>query len=326
MKKIKKTYGELSATESELIIKLILCTVISMLFTWAIGNPYSPTTAVTANLFLYTDRGYVGGCKYAFRRILVQILQGVILMIIIIPCKYWLQLPIPDTIIMIIAGCLALAVGLPINFKHQYAPYNCTLANATFVIMCSMVHDLHMFPIRVLECIVGFFIGYAVNYVIMPKHIRYNEAVKKARTCMELVMKDDDLLQYHTVKAQLATDIKYLSEDAKRGLNRHKCTEEQLSILKDFYVALDFLELLNKRWELYNQSISGEFREEYQEAYAEVVRLHERVIDLLDNKEMEELQPIMNKELKANNKEESIIQVALWEYSEQILKLVGQNV
>lgn len=326
MSKLKKIYGELSATEIELVIKLILCTVISMLFTWAIGNPYSPTTAVTANLFLYTDRGYVGGCKYAFRRVLVQILQGFILMIIIIPCKYWLQLPIPDTIIMIIAGCLALAVGLPINFKHQYAPFNCTLANATFVIMCSMVRDLHMFPIRVLECIVGFFIGYAVNYAIMPKHIRYNEAVKKAKICMELVIKGDGFLQYHTVKAQLATDIKYLSEDAKRGLNRHRCTEEQLSMLKDFYVALDFLELLNKRWELYNKSISGEFREEYQEAYAEVVRLHERVIDLLDNNELEELQPVMNKELKAHNKEESIIQVALWEYSERILKLVYQNV
>ena len=56
-----------------------------------------------------------------------------------------------------------------------------------------------------------------------------------------------------------------------------------------------------------------------------MVRFHEKVIDLLDNKEMEELQPVMNKELKVHNKEESIIQVALWEYSERILKLVGQN-
>lgn len=321
MNKIKKIYGELTATESELVVKLILCTVISMLFTWAMGNPYSPTTAVTANLFLYTDRGYTGGCKYAFRRVLVQILQGLILMVIIIPCKYWLQLSIPDTIIMIVAGCVALAIGLPINFKYQYAPFNCTLANATFVIMCSMVRDLHMFPIRVLECVVGALIGYVINYVIMPKHIRYEEAVEKAKRCMELVIQDEDLPQYHIVKTQLAMDLRYLSEDAKRGLNRHKCTEKQQNMLNEFYVALDFLELLKKRWELYHKSLSEEFREEYQQAYNEVVKLHERAIELLENNEIGKEYSVTNKEFRVSSKEESILQVALWEYSERIQKL-----
>ena len=323
MNRIKKIYGQLSRTEFELIIKLILCTAISMLFTWAIGNPYGVGVVVTANLLIYTDRGYVGGCKYGFQRILVHIVQGLILLIIIVPCKYWMQLPIPDTILMIIAGCFALVVGLPINFKHQYAPYNCTLANATFILMCTMVNDLNRFPMRILECTMGFLIGYIINYVIMPKHIRYDEAVEKVGKCTGCLIAGE-LSSYTKVKTQLETDVKYLSQDAKRGLKRHKCTEEQLSTLKEFFIALELLEVLNKRWQLYNQSISEEFREEYQKAYNEVTKIHESVMGLLQDKQVEILPPT-NQNLTAQSKEEWILQTALWEYSEKISKLVAKT-
>jgi hypothetical protein len=58
-----KKYLQMTKTERELIVKLIWCTVFSTLFSWAVGDLYSPTTAVTANLVLYIDRGYRGSLQ-----------------------------------------------------------------------------------------------------------------------------------------------------------------------------------------------------------------------------------------------------------------------
>ena len=69
-------WNTLTKSEWALIIKLMLCTVLATIFSWAIGDVYNPATAVTANLCLYVDRGYRGTLIYAVRRITAQIIQG----------------------------------------------------------------------------------------------------------------------------------------------------------------------------------------------------------------------------------------------------------
>ena len=116
-----KKYFIMTKSESALILKLILCTSLATAFSWAVGDVHNPTTAVTANLCLYVDRGYRGSLLYAARRILAQIIQGVLVLMLILPCKYC-HLPISDGVLILIACCFAIAVGLPLNFKHTYAP------------------------------------------------------------------------------------------------------------------------------------------------------------------------------------------------------------
>ena len=164
----------MSQIELDLIIKLLLCTVIATLFSWAMGDVYSPTTAVTANLFLWCDRGYIGSLRYATRRVLVQMVQGLFVLGIIFPCKYF-EIPIPDVMLITISSCVALCIGLPINYKNTYAPFNCTLANATFVISCATIQNINALPNRVLQCIVGAIIGYFVNYIIFSYKVRVSE-------------------------------------------------------------------------------------------------------------------------------------------------------
>ena len=73
--------------EKSLIVRLMFCTVFSMLFSLLMGDPYSATTAVTVNLFLYTDRGYCGSIRYGLRRVAVQVFQGTLVLLVIVPVK-----------------------------------------------------------------------------------------------------------------------------------------------------------------------------------------------------------------------------------------------
>lgn len=128
-----KKYLTMSKSEYALILKLLLCTGLATAVSWTMGDVHNPTTAVTANLCLYVDRGYRGNLLYAVRRILAQLIQGALVLMLILPCKA-LALPVPDGVLILAACCFAILVGLPLNFKHTYAPLNCTLANATFII------------------------------------------------------------------------------------------------------------------------------------------------------------------------------------------------
>ena len=85
---MKMSITKMNREEKMLILKLAICTVICTLFAWLVKDPYRVTAAVTANLYLYIDRGYRGGNRYGFRRVTVQIVQGAILALMIIPCKH----------------------------------------------------------------------------------------------------------------------------------------------------------------------------------------------------------------------------------------------
>ena len=253
------------------MFKLVLCTVLSVLFSWAIGDEYCMTTAVTANLFLYIDRGFYGGNRYAMRRIAVQIVQGFILAMIILPCKYIFSLSIPDPILIMLASAAALMIGLPINYKHQYSPLNCTLANATFILAAYMVRDFSKYPYRVLHCIVGFLIGYLVNYILMPDQDRYEKVWGLIRECACELSENGASEVYSKARNELERNIKFLSEDSKKGLKRHRCSENEIIKIRCCHDLIAAAEKYLVCREQYKSGVSDAFLNETDE-YVEIHR------------------------------------------------------
>lgn len=247
-----RAYREMSQINKELIVKLFLCTLISAVYSCLVGDIYSVTAVVTANLFLYVDRGYCGSLRYAARRVLVQVVQGALVLVIVLPCKYWLRLPVPDIAIFTAASLFGIAVGMPINYKYRFSPLNATLANATFIIAIGVLTGLEMLPYRVLHCVAGGAIGYVVNFVIMPQRDRYQEALRRGLRCTELSLQrrtdpvfDMDSEQaegYRRCKQLLSVDIPFLAQDDKKGLKRHKRTPEALTAIHIVYQLLDIRE------------------------------------------------------------------------------------
>ena len=275
------TYRTLTRSERELIYKLVLCTVIATAFSWLIREPYSPTTAVTANLFLWSDRGYRGSLRYGTRRVLVQIVQGLLVLALIFPCRYW-HLPISDSLLIVLSCCIAICIGLPIDFRHPYSPLYCTLANATFLIACATVQNFSAVPLRVLECVAGYLIGYGVNYYLTPQRDRYAEALDRLRWCTEQLIQGEPGAEYPPAKNFVDFNLKCLYEDSEKGLKRHYHTPEALKLLTEFYGLLTAMELhwANKR--RYYRAVSAEFQTALETAETECHELHLALIDTLD--------------------------------------------
>ena len=249
---LSRIYRGMSRINKELILKLFLCTLFSSVYSCLVGDIYSVTAVVTANLFLYVDRGYCGSLRYASRRVLVQIVQGVLVLLIILPCKYWLHLPVPDIALFAAASLFGIAVGMPINYKYQFSPLNATLANATFIIAIGVLTDLKMLPLRVLHCVAGAVIGYLVNFVIMPQRDRYQEAARRGVRCTEISLQrrtdpvfdidSEQAEEYRRDKQLLSVDIPFLNQDHENGLKRHKRTPQSLAAIRTVYQLLDIRE------------------------------------------------------------------------------------
>ena len=247
-----RVYREMSLPNRELILKLFLCTLISACYSYLVGDIYSVTAVVTANLLLYVDRGYCGTIRYASRRILAQIVQGALVLVAILPCKYWLHLPVPDIVLFTVASLFGIAVGMPINYKHQFSPLYATLANATFIIAIDALIDWKAFPYRVIHCIAGAVIGYVVNFILMPQRDRYKEAEKRALFCTELSLKGRSVPiagadcrqseEYRRCKQLLNVDIPFILQDHEKGLKRHRQTQEALAAVRTVYQLLEVRE------------------------------------------------------------------------------------
>lgn len=228
---MRRKYISMTKAEYELIIKLVLCTVIATIFSWLTGDVHSPTTAVTANLFLWSDRGYRGSIKYGIRRVSAQIIQGFLVLLLIFPCKYY-NILIPDVILIIVACCIALIIGLPLNYKHTYAPFNCTLANATFVIACATVQHMDAFPKRVLQCVVGALIGYFVNYIVFSYKDRGNEILNLVEDCLTVLIRDRDFSAFNKNMALFEKEYAFVIDDKGKTKRNSKMSEEEIKFLK----------------------------------------------------------------------------------------------
>ncbi len=102
-----------------------------------------------------------------------------------------------------VACCFALMIGLPLNYKHNYASFNCTLANATFVIACATVKNLNSFPNRVLQCVIGALIGYFVNYIVFSYKDRGKEIRNLMEECVMVMLRERDFNAFNQTMALL---------------------------------------------------------------------------------------------------------------------------
>ena len=276
-----KKYLQMSKTEYELIIKLAICTVLATIFSWTIGDLYSPTTAVTANLFLWCDRGYCGSLRYGTRRVLVQIIQGILVSAVIFPCKYF-ALPIPDIILITMACCLALMIGLPINYQNQFSPFNCTLANATYVIACAAVHNMEAFPKRVLQCIAGGLIGYFVNYIVFSYRDRTTELNKNIKSSVVDLISNHCFDTYNKNIALIDKDFGFLIEDSQNENKRLQVSDDRIACIlfhkKLMQVLFDYLLF----YENHKNQFSEPFQAQLQTLYKEAASVHNKLLEDMD--------------------------------------------
>lgn len=273
-----KKYIHMTKAEYELIIKLVLCTIIATIFSWLTGDLYSPTTAVTANLFLWSDRGYHGSIKYAIRRVLAQIIQGIFVLLFILPCKYY-DIPIPDVILITVACCFAIIIGLPINYKHTFAPFNCTLANATFVIACATVQHIDAFPKRVFQCVMGALIGYFVNYIVFSYKDRGNEILNLTEDCLTVLIRDRNFDTFNRNMALFEKEYAFLIDDKGKTKRRSKMTEEEINFLKWNKELLQKLSGFVAVYEVHKNNISNECRKIMWELFSYALMTHKQVVD-----------------------------------------------
>ncbi len=318
-----KKYLDMTKTEYELIIKLVLCTILATLATGLMGEPYSPTTAVTANLFLYCDRGYRGSLRYGARRVMAQVVQGLLVLGIIFPCKY-LMLPIPDIVLVMTACCLALCIGLPINYKHTYAPLNCTLANATFVIACATVQNLEAFPKRVLQCVVGAVIGYFVNFIVFSYKDREKEISKLTSLCIHDLLESRDLNAYRKHMGLMDKEFGFLMEDNAKNPNRAELSREKMDYLLGNQKLLIALDGFVETYENYKEKLSDEYRECIESIFWDAANVHKSMLSseksvygIAENFKLQSLE--------TKKSEELCVLGRLLEYEEQIIQLADSR-
>lgn len=252
----------LSTSDKETIIKFLLCTVSGILFAWIIGDPYTATTAVTANLILYVDRGFAGSIHYGWKRLEVQIIQGGLVLFAFFLLNHISPLGLPDPAKLIIACCIAISIGLPLHYIHPIAPLTTTLANATFVMACGILSDANFYFIRIFHCLGGAIIGLLINWVIMPQHDRFTESLENLSVCcsylnshIQSVLGKESSCQITDKKYKeslnlLKTNMQHIETDNRYLPKKKTVSARRLKQLIFFFSTIsiyeDMLELANQ--------------------------------------------------------------------------------
>ena len=313
----------MTKSEYALIVKLILCTILATLFSWAVGDVHNPTTAVTANLCLYVDRGYRGSLLYAVRRILSQIIQGVLVLMLILPCKR-LDLPVPDSVLILAACCFAIVIGLPLNFKHTYAPLNCTLANATFIIACSAVQSMDFFPKRVLQCVVGAFIGYFINYIVFPYQDREKEILRLADRGITALIQDRNVDSFNRTMALLEKEYAFVVADKGKKRRAARMTQEEIRFLYWNKEALQKLSAFVAVYEIYKAQITDDCKLIMWELLPHALTAHRQII-AQDPEGPRHMEPLAVPHFKAECQEDLMLLSRLLEYVHTIRQYQTQS-
>ncbi len=248
---MRKKY-EMSVSEKERIVKFLLCSAAGLTYAALIGDPYGATTAVTANLILYVDRGFCGSVLYGLRRFSVQALQGALALAAVYLLKYRLHVPLPDTVIAIAAASFAIVIGLPLNYRYYISPFNTTLANATFIMVCGILKSPGFYITRLNHCFVGAMIGLVINWVIMPKHDRCEEGLREMAVCCDYLKWKIDAVcapssagaapvsekRYRDARETAATHMRHLRADNGKMPFQKKRGTEQLAAVQRLWQGI----------------------------------------------------------------------------------------
>lgn len=296
---LKSIYFEMSKSEKELLIKFLLCSVLGFGFAWMINEPFSIAAPVTSSLIVYTDRGYVGSLKYGGKRILVQILEGILVIGIIMFFQYLkIQFPIP--LLIIISSCIAICISLPINYKWQIAPLPITLIVSIFIIAIGYVGNGKYLYFRLSHCIAGFFIAYFINWIFMPHKDRYKLALFQLKNCGSFILekltpnfKISNLpfstlneVNFTNIKGILQKNIDLLKEDSKNTLpfgKKYKHPEEKIFYLSNLIILLNQLETLEKDIKKYEKELSKNFKNIIENEINNISNFYFSFIEYLEN-------------------------------------------
>ena len=274
-----KIYGSQSDEEKLLIVKLILCAVLCTLFSWLAGHPHSPTAAVTATLIVYSDRGFGNGVRYGMKRLVTQIIQGGFLLLVLLLFRRCSGEAFSEPVILILVIVIVLAVTLPINFRYSYAPLNCTLANATFVIATGLISESGYYLTRVLLCAAGAEIGYVIDAAITLPRDRYRSALACAKRCTESALlvsaQDKDLHStYLKDKKQLERSISLMKAEQLKWLKKHRYPDDLIRQLQLADELLNILQAFREERMKSGRAAAKEFAARLDESLAEAYELN----------------------------------------------------
>ena len=246
------------------VIKFLLCMTLGLLVAKLIGNPYTPTVAVSAILMLYIDRGYIGSLRYSAKRTLTQALMGGIACLFV--CLFKWTLPLEDYLIGIFACCITVCIGFFLEYRFHFAPLTVTMGNAILIMVTGILISYSFYLERVLACLLGWGIAYFVNFICMPRPSRIKETGQQItyETLRLLADHPPALEAEGPLLGLIEKNLDLLREDARvRHLN----------------IAVDDLALLARRHQLLLTLISArrtiqarlpETPEIFQQAYGEI--------------------------------------------------------
>lgn len=299
MKFLRSIYFEMSKGEKELLVKFLLCSILGLGFAWMINEPFSIAAPVTASLIVYTDRGYIGSLKYGVKRILIQFIEG-ILVISLIMFLHHLKIQFPVPLLIIISSCIAICISLPINYKWQIAPLPITLIISIFIIAIGYVGNGKYLYFRLSHCIAGFFIAYFINWIFMPHKDRYKLALFQLKNCGSFLLQNLPLefkihniplstlneVNFKNIKTILQKNIDLLKEDSKNTFpigKKYKHPKEKIFYLSNLIALLLQIETLEKDINRYKKELSENFQIIIKKELIDISTFYFSFINYLEN-------------------------------------------
>lgn len=278
---MKFNYFDMPKSERQLIWKMVTATLICNFITWLMNDIYSMTAVVTSYLFLWTDRGYKNNVLYGKKRVLVQLVQGVMVIAIVFPCKYF-KLPIPDIALITIATCATIILGLILNYKYKYSWISATLVCASVIITLSVIRDMNSFPKRVMNCIIGALVGYFVNYIIFSNKDRVKEIMQLTRESVHALVEEIDFDTYAGNITLIEKEIGLLIADEGRNGRKGRVSEGEITALQKHRQLLVSLKNFLETYGKYEEQLSDSFKQEVLKRFKEVTTLHKELLERED--------------------------------------------
>ena len=330
-------YKNLSLTEKERIIKFILCTILSFTAARIVGHPTTSTIAVSAILMLYIDRGYLGSLQYNRRRVQIQVVMGLLSVGIIYLLRTFFPF-LEDWIICIIVSIIGIVLVLPFDYRYKIAPLPVTLGNAAFIMVTGIVTSYSYAFERIMFCIIGAGIGYAVNYFIMPQRDRLTEIKKLLAStgdivvnhalsvCKAGVMNENEGMQLKEINqsiTELQAHVKNLKQDT--ALKRHEKEKEVLDLVDGLcFLQDEVLALLKQDFDM-EKCVSENFQHQYFTALEETLFVHKKLLNSFCDEKSEYIPFLAQVQVQAGNNQEILLWAKLLEYRQRVSALIKSN-